>query len=147
MNPRVRTFIYGHTGTATAPLHRHVLMFLPAYVVRVFGFPRLLCEPSPFFSLTTRFRLINVENGEYSPPKEAGLIQKLTHLLGYKPEHTYLDIRFEDGEYPYLGAKKEDNGVMGWCIKEQNFSNNIVKRMSKIFLWSKMETEISKHIY
>ena len=53
------------------------------------------------------FLTSNVENGEYSYPKAAGSIQRLEHLLGYKPEHTYLDIRFEDGEYVVLVETKQ----------------------------------------
>ena len=48
------------------------------------------------------FRTSNIEGGEYSYVKAAGSKKKLTDLLGYKPDHFKVDIRFED----------EDRGVV-----------------------------------
>ncbi len=57
------------------------------------------------------FRTSNIEGGEYSYVKAAGSKKKLTDLLGYKPDHFKVDIRFED----------EDRGVVVLVETKANF--------------------------
>lgn len=52
----------------------------------------------------------NIENDEYSYAKEAGSIEKLVKVLGRKPNHYKLDIRFEN-----------DNNVVVLIETKQNF--------------------------
>lgn len=54
----------------------------------------------------------NIEGGEYSYVVEAGSKEKLTSLLGYKPDHFKLDIRFES------------DGVVVLVETKQNFTDD-----------------------
>ncbi len=53
----------------------------------------------------------NIERDEYSYAKEAGSVKMLTKVLGYKPEHYKLDIRFENDRkvVVLVETKTEDN--------------------------------------
>jgi type I restriction-modification system DNA methylase subunit len=48
----------------------------------------------------------NIENGEYSYVKAAGSMMKLKTLLGRKPRHYKLDLRFADGDVVVLVETK-----------------------------------------
>ena len=49
----------------------------------------------------------NIEGGEYSYVVEAGSKEKLINLLGYKPNHFKLDIRFEFEDFVILVETKQ----------------------------------------
>lgn len=49
----------------------------------------------------------NIEGGEYSYVQVAGSREKLNELVGYKPKHFKLDIRFQCGDVVVLVETKQ----------------------------------------
>ncbi len=76
------------------------------------------------------YRTSNIEAGEYSYVQEAGSMEKLVSLLGHKPKHFKLDIRFEKDDVAVLVetkqkfTAKDESQLKEYCDEEKALHPN-----------------------